>query len=165
MAVAITSGAAIFKLNEDSDAPVKNTQFIGIVFIVTYMATDSFTSNWQSKMFKQYGVTSMVMMLYANLFSSGFTALGLVLNLEILSVLSFIAANQAIMWHISVMAICSAVGPAGLKGPSTLFDDTAPSARLVAAKAQAAPTVPRAQPGSRERLPRPQQLCSGRPKS
>merc|ERR1719393_1013066 len=52
----------------------------------------------------------MVMMLYANLFSSGFTALGLVLNLEILSVLSFIAANQAIMWHISVMAICSAVG-------------------------------------------------------
>merc|ERR1719238_2016905 len=49
-------------------------------------------------------------MLYANLFSSGFTALGLVLNLEILSVLSFIAANQAIMWHISVMAICSAVG-------------------------------------------------------
>ena len=34
------------------------------------MATDSFTSNWQSRMFKQYGVTSMVMMLYANLFSS-----------------------------------------------------------------------------------------------
>merc|ERR1719454_1218181 len=50
------------------------------------------------------------MMLYANLFSSGLTALGLVLNLEILSVLSFIAANQAIMWHISVMAICSAIG-------------------------------------------------------
>ena len=93
MAVAITTGAAIFKLNEESHAPVKNTQLIGIVLIVVYMGTDSFTSNWQvrvyicslgltyslgltltsnwqSRMFKQYGVTSMVMMLYANLFSS-----------------------------------------------------------------------------------------------
>tara|TARA_B100000780_G_C20858339_1_gene341215 strand:+ start:453 stop:614 length:162 start_codon:yes stop_codon:yes gene_type:complete len=49
---------------------VKNTQLIGIILIVSYMATDSFTSNWQSRMFKQYGITSMVMMLYANLFSS-----------------------------------------------------------------------------------------------
>ena len=70
MAVAITTGAAIFKLNEESHAPVKNTQLIGIVLIAVYMGTDSFTSNWQSRMFKQYGVTSMVMMLYANLFSS-----------------------------------------------------------------------------------------------
>jgi hypothetical protein len=34
------------------------------------MGADSFTSNWQSKIFKQYGVSSMVMMMYANLFSS-----------------------------------------------------------------------------------------------
>ena len=44
------------------------------------MGADSFTSNWQSKVFKQYGVSSMVMMMYANLFSSGFTALGLILD-------------------------------------------------------------------------------------
>jgi len=89
---------------------VKNTQLIGIVLIVSYMATDSFTSNWQSKLFKQYGVTSMVMMLYANVFSSGFTALGLLLNLEIVSVVRFISANPEIVYHISIMAICSAVG-------------------------------------------------------
>ena len=47
MAVAITTGAAIFKLNEESHAPVKNTQLIGIVLITVYMGTDSFTSNWQ----------------------------------------------------------------------------------------------------------------------
>ena len=49
VAIAITSGAAIFKLNEDSDAPVKNTQLIGIFFIVAYMMCDSFTSNWQAR--------------------------------------------------------------------------------------------------------------------
>ena len=42
-------GAAVFKLNEDSDAPVKNTQVIGIIFIIAYMACDSFTSNWQAR--------------------------------------------------------------------------------------------------------------------
>ena len=52
----------------------------------------------------------MVMMLYANLFSSGFTALGLLLNLEILSVASFIRANPEICYHIAIMAVCSAVG-------------------------------------------------------
>lgn len=110
VAVGITAGAAIFKLNEDSDAPVKNTQVIGIIFIIAYMMCDSFTSNWQSKVFKQYGVTSMVMMMYANLFSSGFTALGLVLNLEIVSVLEFLKSNPTIVSHIVGMAICSAVG-------------------------------------------------------
>ena len=83
MAVAITSGAAIFKLNEEADPEQDDrtsTQLIGIVLIVCYMGADSFTSNWQSKVFKQHGVSSMVMMLYANLFSSGFTALGLILD-------------------------------------------------------------------------------------
>jgi len=111
MALAITSGAAIFKLNEESNAPVKNTQLIGIILIVSYMATDSFTSNWQSRMFKQYGITSMVMMLYANLFSSGFTALGLLLNpSELVTVVRFISANPEICYHIGIMAVCSAVG-------------------------------------------------------
>lgn len=67
------SGAAIFKLNEDNDAPVKNTELAGIMFIVVYMGMDSFTSNWQSKIFKEYGVESTLMMMYTNLFSSGFT--------------------------------------------------------------------------------------------
>ena len=37
--------------------------------------------------------------------------------------------------------------PAGFEMASTLFDDTAPSARLVPPGARAAPTYPRAQPG------------------
>ena len=51
-----------------------------------------------------------------------------------------------------------------LKGPSTLFDDSAPSASLDCLKAQAAPTYPRAQPRHLGRLPWPQELASGRPK-
>merc|ERR1712060_985362 len=97
-------------LNESNDAPVKNTEFVGIAFILGYMVTDSFTSNWQSKVFKLYGVGSIEMMMYANLFSSGFTALGLVVTLEIVSVWTYFIANPTIMTHMFVMAICSAVG-------------------------------------------------------
>ena len=53
IAIAVTGGAAMFKLYETNDAPVQNTEFIGIVLIVAYMGCDSFTSNWQSKIFTQ----------------------------------------------------------------------------------------------------------------
>ena len=48
------------------------------------------------------------------------------------------------------------------RGPA-LCDDTAPSARLVAPQAQAAPTHPRAQFEHLASSPRPQQPASGRP--
>ena len=44
-----TTGAAVFKLYESNDAPVRNTEVVGIVLIICYMGSDSFTSNWQSK--------------------------------------------------------------------------------------------------------------------
>jgi adenosine 3'-phospho 5'-phosphosulfate transporter B2 len=110
VAISVTAGAAIFKLYEENDAPVMNTEFVGIVLIVGYMASDSFTSNWQSSVFKSYSVSSMAMMLYANLFSSAFTALGLLVTLEIVEVLDYFERNPSILPHMFLMAICSAIG-------------------------------------------------------
>ena len=110
VAIGVTAGAAMFKLYETNDAPVKNTELWGIILIVAYMACDSFTSNWQASVFKEYKVSSTAMMMYANLFSSAFTALGLVVTLEILSVYEFLVANPTAILHIFTMAICSAVG-------------------------------------------------------
>jgi len=110
VAIAVTCGAAVFKLNEANDAPTKHTELVGILLIVGYMAMDSFTSNWQSKVFKQYGVDSTPMMMYSNLFSSGFTALGLLVTLEVVQVTHFLRHNPSIVPHIVTMSICSAVG-------------------------------------------------------
>ena len=110
VALAVTCGVMIFKLYETNDAPVKNTEVYGVMLIIVYMGTDSFTSNWQSKVFKQYKVSSTAMMLYANLFSSAFTALGLVVTLEISHVYEYLLHNPTCVLHIFVMAICSAVG-------------------------------------------------------
>lgn len=110
VAVGVTAGAATFKLSETNDAPVKNTELWGIILIIAYMALDSFTSNWQSKVFKQYQVSSTAMMLYANLFSSTFTALGLVVTMEISKVYLFLVQNPSVILHICTMAVCSAIG-------------------------------------------------------
>jgi len=110
IAIMVTGGVFLFKYYEVNDAPVKNTEFVGIAFITTYMVCDSFTSNWQSRVFKKYSVGSITMMMYANLFSSGFTALGLLVTWEIGEVIGYIMENPAIIYHIVIMAICSAVG-------------------------------------------------------
>ena len=110
VALGVSAGAAVFKLYETNDAPVKNTELLGIVLIVGYMGSDSFTSNWQSSVFKSYGVSSMAMMLYANLFSSAFTALGLLVTLEIVEVIHYFERNPSIIPHMAIMAVCSAIG-------------------------------------------------------
>jgi len=58
----------MFRYYEVNDAPVKNTEFVGIVFIIGYMICDSFTSNWQSRVFKQYSVGSITMMMYISIY-------------------------------------------------------------------------------------------------
>ena len=125
VATAVTAGVAVFKLYETNDAPVKNTELVGIVLIVGYMASDSFTSNWQSSVFKSYSVSSMAMMMYANVFSSAFTALGLLVTMEIVSVLEYFEHNPSIIPHMFLMAVCSAVGQVGPPHP--------PSTRLPSA--------------------------------
>ena len=63
-----------------------------------------------------------------------------------------------------IPVIVSIAWTSWFKMASTLFEDTAPSARLVPPRAQAAPTHPRAQPEPLGSLPWPQELASGRPK-
>mmetsp|Transcript_41942 Transcript_41942/g.136074 ORF Transcript_41942/g.136074 Transcript_41942/m.136074 type:complete len:209 (+) Transcript_41942:845-1471(+) len=74
------------------------------------MVCDSFTSNYQSRVFKQYSVGSITMMVYTNLFSTAFTALGLCLTQELTDVSRFVSENPAILPHIFLMAVCSAIG-------------------------------------------------------
>lgn len=52
----------------------------GILLLTLYMVFDSFTSNWQSDLFRTYGMTSIQMMCGVNLFSTLFTAVALVLQ-------------------------------------------------------------------------------------
>ena len=110
MAVGSEVGVLVFKTYEVNDAPVRDTELLGVCFISAYMVCDSFTSNYQSRVFKQYSVGSITMMVYTNLFSTAFTALGLCLTQELTDVSRFVSENPAILPHIFLMAVCSAIG-------------------------------------------------------
>ncbi|EOD39981.1 hypothetical protein EMIHUDRAFT_69853 [Emiliania huxleyi CCMP1516] len=84
--VGIGVGVFLFKTYEVNEAPVRDTELLGVCFISAYMVCDSFTSNYQSRVFKQYSVGSITMMVYTNLFSTAFTALGLCLTWELADV-------------------------------------------------------------------------------
>lgn len=84
-----------------------------------------FTSNWQSSVFKSYGVSSMAMMLYANLFSSAFTALGLIVTLEIVDVLAYFERNPSILPHMAIMVCSPRPTPLPLR-PSSLNQPARP---------------------------------------
>jgi len=68
-------GTSIFLLSNDehSDKDAVTTTFSGLFCLAGYMACDSFTSNWQSEVFK-YKMSSMEMMFGVNCFSCLFTS-------------------------------------------------------------------------------------------
>jgi adenosine 3'-phospho 5'-phosphosulfate transporter B2 len=116
VALAVTGGVLMFKLNEASGKAKGGTsqggsEMLGYVLIAGYMAFDSFTSNWQEALFKEYPAVSPVqMMRQVNLFSATFTFIGLLLTSEALTMPAFLARHPDCAMHIAFMSITSAVG-------------------------------------------------------
>lgn len=119
VALAVTCGVLAFKLNEAPDGPGSGgteragieSELRGYVLIVGYMAFDSFTSNWQEALFKEYPhVTTVQMMRQVNLFSAVFTAIGLLLTSEAFTMPAFLSRHPNCALHIAIMSVCSATG-------------------------------------------------------
>jgi adenosine 3'-phospho 5'-phosphosulfate transporter B2 len=75
-ALVITAGVALFTFAEKAGShlnDMKSDSLYGIVLIAFYLACDSFTSQWQSKVYKQYGVDQYQMMFGVNFWSLLFT--------------------------------------------------------------------------------------------
>lgn len=77
---------------------------------MAYLACDSFTSQWQSKVFKQYGVDQYQMMLGVNFWSLFFTGLSLIQSGEGYESLVFLADDPLALYHQVILSITSAVG-------------------------------------------------------
>lgn len=82
---------------------VKETTLSGIVLMTLYMSMDSFTSNWQSKLFSTYNMTSVQMMCGVNFFSCLFTAVSLLSQGILLR--SFVFMAQVYFQQFSMQAL------------------------------------------------------------
>lgn len=81
-AILISIGMLAFLLGSKSDHHTASsvTSITGILLLIMYLIFDSFTSNWQSDLFKTYRMSSIQMMCGVNLFSALFTAMSLAIQ-------------------------------------------------------------------------------------
>eukprot|EP01036_Dinobryon_divergens_P024779 gene24779-33257_t len=113
-AALITAGVTAFHLTEHKAggghyAEHQDSMF-GIFLLCLYLACDSFTSQWQSKVYKSFGVDQFQMMLGVNIWSMLLTGLTLFQSGEFLSSLAFILADSTAFLHMTILSITSATG-------------------------------------------------------
>lgn len=110
-AVLLSVGVSMFLLSkDDSSHPTTATTFAGVIILGGYMLFDSFTSNWQSELFKKYKMSSMQMMFGVNTFSCLFTVGSLLFRGQFFPNIGFIFRHFDFAVHAVILSICSAVG-------------------------------------------------------
>ena len=112
-ALLITIGVAIFSVLSKSSDSQSSTEFIGLIFLLSYICFDSFTSQWQDKVYTKYGrpnVDPYQMMLGVNISAICITTSGLLLTGDIPIVLEFLRANPTVLHYNIITAITSASG-------------------------------------------------------
>lgn len=112
-ALLITIGVAIFSVLSKSGDSEKSTEMLGLIFLLMYVCFDSFTAQWQDKVYTQYGrqnVDQYQMMLGVNISAIIITTSGLIVSGDLPVVFEFLAANPVALKYNIITAITSASG-------------------------------------------------------
>lgn len=112
-ALLITAGVAIFSVLSKSSDSDTSTQTIGLIFLLMYICFDSFTAQWQDKVYTQYGranVDPYQMMLGVNISAICITTAGLIVSGDVPIVYEFLVANPQVFRYNVITAITSASG-------------------------------------------------------
>jgi solute carrier family 35 (adenosine 3'-phospho 5'-phosphosulfate transporter), member B2 len=112
-ALLITIGVAIFSIMSKSPDSDKHTEVLGLVFLLCYIFFDSFTSQWQDRVYQDYGrpnVDPYQMMLGVNTSAIMITTAGLILTGDFPIVWEFLLVNPVAFKYNVITAITSASG-------------------------------------------------------
>jgi adenosine 3'-phospho 5'-phosphosulfate transporter B2 len=112
-ALLITIGVAIFSIASKTPKAEANTELIGLIFLLMYVCFDSFTAQWQDKIYQQYGkknVDQYQMMLGVNSSAICITTAGLIITGDFPIVWEFLTANPVVLRYNIITAITSASG-------------------------------------------------------
>ncbi|KAI2508128.1 UAA transporter family [Fragilaria crotonensis] len=109
----ITVGVAVFSAASKSSDSDTSTEIKGLLLMVCYVCSDSFTSQWQSRLYKNYGkanIDQYQMMLGVNTSAIIITTLGLIATGDFLKVHEFLLVNPQVLVYNIITAITSATG-------------------------------------------------------
>lgn len=118
VALAIGVGIAMFmtstdELSFDSDVYGEQTsaKWTGVMLLLLFLFFDSFTSQWQSRMFKRHRDLSMIELMFAtSAFSTTLSLITLVHDGMLWPAFAFIRRHGEIQIHFFLFSICSTVG-------------------------------------------------------
>ena len=114
-AMLITAGVAMFSLSErNAPSDIADQQagdsYWGVLLLALYLGCDSFTSQWQSRVFKQFSIDQYQMMLGVNIWSMVLTGITLYHSGEFFTSFAFILADSTALMHMTILSITSATG-------------------------------------------------------
>lgn len=112
-ALSITVGVTIFSLSKSnwSSATTPAYEVLGFLLLCGYVIADSFTSQWQSKLYKDYGKVDHFQMMYGvNVSSIIITSIALLVSGEVFTVIEFLRYNPLALYYNIVTAITSTTG-------------------------------------------------------
>jgi adenosine 3'-phospho 5'-phosphosulfate transporter B2 len=99
------------KENVFGDAEGVRGTWCGVVLLMLFLFFDSFTGQWQTRMFSLNKALSPVqMMLIMNAFSAVFSFITLVHQEKLTGAMTFVYTHPAIVIHLIAFCICSTVG-------------------------------------------------------
>lgn len=110
-ALMISVGMTMFLWSQgNNQGRVTSTTMSGVIILISYMISDSFTSNWQDVLFKRYKMSSVQMMCGVNFFSCLFTSVSLLQQGSFSKSILFLIKFSAFFGDCLVLSVCSAVG-------------------------------------------------------
>ena len=111
-AALISVGVGLFLLTS-GDATrnhERTTTVSGLILLAGYMCFDSFTSNWQGELFRQYKMSSIQMMAGVNMFSCLLTSVSLIEQGGFVECIVFMLNHPTFIVHAVTLSLCSACG-------------------------------------------------------
>mmetsp|Transcript_26555 Transcript_26555/g.26802 ORF Transcript_26555/g.26802 Transcript_26555/m.26802 type:complete len:344 (-) Transcript_26555:206-1237(-) len=110
-ALLITSGVTMFTLSEKKAPTEQHDDTLwGCMLLILYLTCDSFTSQWQSRVYKSHGVNQYQMMLGVNIWSMLMTGFTLIQSGVALGTFAIVFNDSTLLMHMIVLSISSAVG-------------------------------------------------------
>jgi len=118
VAIFIGVGIAMFMMSTDEltfDLDVygehTSAKWTGVMLLVLFLFFDSFTSQWQGRMFKRHRDLSMIELLFASsAFSSALSLITLVHDGKLWPAFDFIISHSEIQFHFFAFSVCSTIG-------------------------------------------------------
>lgn len=110
-AFTITAGVVIFSMAKGGHGDSERNSVLGVMLLLTYVSFDSFTSQYQTKLFKEHGkIDQYHMMFWINSWAILLSFGAIVVSGEVSTVFFFLVANPSAFVYNLITAITSATG-------------------------------------------------------